>query len=115
MITLYGIPTCDTCRKARKSLEANGLEVQFRNLRADPISRTEIARFFAVFGPELLNTRSTTWRSLSDGARTGDLIDLLIEHPTLIKRPVIESENALTIGWDASAQTAHLGGSIAGV
>jgi len=115
MITLYGIPTCDTCRKARKTLESNGLEVRFRDVRADPLARADIARFFAVFGPDLLNTRSTTWRALSDGARSRDPIDLLIEHRTLMKRPVIESKSALTLGWDASAQTAHLGGSVAGV
>jgi Spx/MgsR family transcriptional regulator len=115
MITLYGIPTCDTCRKARKSLEANGLEVRFRDVRSGPLSRTDIARIFAVFGPDFLNRRSTTWRALSDDVRTGDPIDLLVAHPTLMKRPVIESEPALTLGWDASAQTAHLGGSAAGV
>jgi Spx/MgsR family transcriptional regulator len=115
MITLYGIPTCDTCRKARKSLEAKGLEVRFRDVRSDPLARTDIARLFATFGPNLLNTRSTTWRALSDSVRSSDPIDLLIVHPTLMKRPVIESENALTLGWDASAQTAHLGDSVAGV
>jgi len=115
MITLYGIPTCDTCRKAQKTLEINGLEVRFRDVRADPLARTDIARFIAEFGPDLLNRRSTTWRALSDDGRSGDPIDLLIAHPTLMKRPVIASENALTLGWDASAQTAHLGGGITGV
>ncbi|MEK6217354.1 MAG: hypothetical protein N2B03_09085 [Boseongicola sp.] len=114
-MTLYGIATCDTCRKARKSLESKGLAVRFRDVRADPLSLADIARFFAVFGPDLLNTRSTTWRGLSDGARTGDPVDLLIAHPTLMKRPVIASEKALTLGWDATAQTAHLGDGSAGV
>lgn len=115
MITLYGIPTCDACRSARKSLEAKGLEVQFRDVRADPLSRTEVARFFATFGNDLLNTRSTTWRALSEDARSGDPIDMIIAHPTLMKRPVIERGETLTLGWDASAQTAHLGDSSAGV
>lgn len=114
MITLYGIPTCDTCRKARKSLEAKGLDVRFHDVRADPLNRADIARFLAVFGNDLLNTRSTTWRALSDDARSGDPTDLLIAHPTLMKRPVIEAGSTLTLGWDVSAQAAHLGVSSAG-
>ncbi|MGI9391104.1 MAG: arsenate reductase family protein [Boseongicola sp.] len=109
MIVLYGIPTCDTCRKARKSLESNGLDVSFRDVRIEPLSHNEIARFFDAFGARLLNTRSTTWRTLGDNERSGDPINLLIAHPALMKRPVIEAGKTLTLGWDAAAQAAHLG------
>ena len=109
MVVLYGIPTCDTCRKARTILESNGLDVRFRDVRTEPLTSSDIARFFAAFGPSLVNTRSATWRALGDGERTKDPATLLIAHPALMKRPVIEAGDTLTLGWDAAAQAAHLG------
>ncbi|NNL19388.1 MAG: hypothetical protein HKP37_11670 [Boseongicola sp.] len=109
MTVLYGISTCDTCRKARKALESKGLEVRFRDVRAEPLSDGEIARFLAEFGGSLLNTRSTTWRGLSERERGGAPEALLAAHPTLMKRPVIEGPGGLTLGWDKAAQAAHLG------
>lgn len=109
MVILYGIPTCDTCQKARKSLESNGLDVRFRDVRTEPLTYTDIARFFEAFGPRLVNTRSTTWRAIGDDERSEDPVNLLIAHPALMKRPVIEAGKTLTLGWDAAAQAAHLG------
>ncbi|NNJ67802.1 MAG: hypothetical protein HKP54_07160 [Boseongicola sp.] len=109
MSVLYGIASCDTCRKARKALENSGLEMDFRDVRAAPLSGAEIDRFLAEFGGRLLNTRSTTWRGLSEDERGGAPADLLAAHPTLMKRPVIEGPGGLTLGWDKAAQTAHLG------
>jgi Spx/MgsR family transcriptional regulator len=104
---LYGIPTCDTCRKARKALEAAGQEVRFHDLRAQPLSAEQLARFHAAFGDKLLNRASTTWRGLDEAARAQPVLDLLQAHPTLIKRPIIEGAE-LTLGWDKTAQAAHL-------
>ena len=109
MTVLYGISTCDTCRKARKALENSGLEVAFRDVRAEPLSVDEIGRFFAEFGGKLLNTRSTTWRGLSEAERDGAPEALLAAHPTLMKRPVIEGPGGVTLGWDKAVQAAHLG------
>ncbi|SMX22657.1 arsenate reductase family protein [Boseongicola aestuarii] len=109
MAVLYGIASCDTCRKARKSLENSGLGVEFRDVRAAPLSGDEIARFLAEFGGSLLNTRSTTWRGLSESERGGAPETLIAAHPTLMKRPVIEGPGGLTLGWDKAAQAAHLG------
>ena len=109
MVILYGISTCDTCRKARKSLENSELEVEFRDVRAVPLSNEQIGRFLAEFGGRLLNTRSTTWRGLSEVERSGAPEALLAAHPTLMKRPVIEGPGGLTLGWDKVAQAAHLG------
>lgn len=104
---LYGIPTCDTCRKARKALEAAGQEVRFHDLRAQPLSAEQLARFHAAFGDKLLNRASTTWRGLDEAVRAQPVLDLLQAHPTLIKRPIIEGAE-LTLGWDKTAQAAHL-------
>jgi len=109
MMVLYGIGTCDTCRKARKTLENSGLAVEFRDVRAAPLSAGEIGRFLAEFGGALLNTRSTTWRGLSESERARAPEALLADHPTLMKRPVIEGPGGLTLGWDQAAQGVHLG------
>jgi Spx/MgsR family transcriptional regulator len=107
VMILYGIPTCDTCRKARKALEAAGQDVTFRDLRADPLAPEDIARFHATFGDKLLNRASTTWRGLDEATRAQPVAELLAAHPTLIKRPIIEGE-ALTLGWDKAAQATQL-------
>lgn len=104
MITLYGLKTCDTCRKALKSLD----NPVFVDVRADGISAADLARFYAAFGDALVNTRSTTWRGLSDAERAGDPLDLLAAHPTLMKRPVIDTGSALYLGWTRDVQAALL-------
>ena len=108
MAVLYGIATCDTCRRARKALENSGLEVTFRDVREAPLSAEEIGQFLAVFGGKLLNTRSTTWRGLSEDERAGAPEELLLKHPTLMKRPVIDGPQGLTLGWDKAVQALYL-------
>ena len=109
MITLYGIPSCDTCRQARKSLETKGLDVSFRDVRAQPLSRPEMLRIFKAIGAEMINRRSATWRALPDDERLDDPVDLLLKYPTLMKRPLIDTGRTLTVGWDATAQSELLG------
>ena len=104
---VYGIRSCDTVKKAVKALEAAGHAVSFRDIRAEPLSATEIAEFSAAFGEKLINRSSTTWRGLSEAERTRAPEVLLAEHPTLMKRPVVRGA-ALTIGWDKVAQAVHL-------
>ena len=104
---VYGIRSCDTVKKAVKALEAAGHAVSFRDIRAEPLSATEIAEFSAAFGEKLINRSSTTWRGLSEAERTRASEVLLAEHPTLMKRPVVRGA-ALTIGWDKVAQAVHL-------
>ena len=109
MTTLYGLKTCDTCRKAMKAFADGGVEVVFRDVRADPLDEATLARFLGAFGARLLNTRSTTWRGLSEAERARDPAALLAGHPALMKRPVIDGPGGLTIGWDDNAKAAHLG------
>lgn len=103
MTTLYGIPTCDTCRKALASLREQG-DVTFRDIRKDPLSGPEIARFLTAFGDKLLNRASTTWRGLSEEERAQAPQTLLAAHPTLMKRPVIEGRGQLTLGWQETTR-----------
>ena len=109
MTTLYGIKTCDTCRKAVKALESTGQTVTFRDVRADPPDEVTLAQFLDAFGMALLNTRSTTWRALSDAERAEPPMTLLVQNPTLMKRPVIEGRGGLTLGWTKDVEAAHLG------
>ncbi|MEM9169906.1 MAG: Spx/MgsR family RNA polymerase-binding regulatory protein [Pseudomonadota bacterium] len=106
--TFYGLKTCDTCRKARKALDAAGVDYAYVDVRADGVSSADLKRWASAAGWEkLVNKNSTTWRGLDDGAKA-DLdearaLALLAAHPTLIKRPVIEvagaGGSAVYVGW----------------
>lgn len=109
MLTLYGIKTCGTCRKAVKDIENAGKSVEFRDIRVVPLDPATLRKFAARFGDDLINRRSTTWRGLSENHRKGVPEALIAAHPTLMKRPVIEDGDNLTLGWDASSRARHLG------
>ena len=69
---LYGISTCDTCKKALKAIQASGHDVEFRDVRADPLSADEIGDLVTAFGDAVVNRASTTWRGLSDWLKASD-------------------------------------------
>jgi Spx/MgsR family transcriptional regulator len=106
---LYGISTCDTCKKAQKALAAAGHEVRFRDVRAEPLSEAELATMLGAFGDDLVNRKSTTWRSLSDFLRMSEPEVQLAAQPTLMKRPVIHDGARWHLGWDDKVQAALLG------
>ncbi|WGH77832.1 arsenate reductase family protein [Jannaschia ovalis] len=105
-LILHGLKACDTCRKALKSLRDAGHDVAFRDLRDDPPDRAQVSRWHEVLGAGLLNTRSTTWRGLSEAERAGDPVALMVAHPALIKRPVISDGDALHLGWTPQTRDA---------
>ena len=105
---LYGIPTCDTCKKAMKALEAAGHPLTFRDVRRDPLSEAEIARLVAEFGDRLINKQSTTYRGFSDFLRESEADAQIAAQPTVMKRPVIEADGKLYLGWDDAVQAALL-------
>ena len=92
---LYGLKTCDTCRKALKSIP----DVEFIDVRTQGIPENVLTQAFEYFGKPLLNTRSTTWRELGDEVRNRPVLELLTDHPTLMKRPLIESDGKMYLGW----------------
>lgn len=108
-IRIYGLKNCDTCRKAEKELRNNGLDVKFTDVRADGIDAETRSKFYSEFNKELINTRSTTWRNLAQEEREEDDLTLLSRHPALMKRPVIEVDGALYLGWKKDVQAALLG------
>ncbi len=105
---LYGISTCDTCKKAVKALQAVGREVEFRDIRAKPLTPTEINELVMEFGDKLINKQSTTYRSFSDFLRESDADVQIASQPTVMKRPVIRDGNVFYLGWDETVQTALL-------
>ncbi len=110
---VFHLKACDTCRKAIKALQAAGHRPELVDVRADGMETDTIARLMQCVGRDtLLNTRSTTWRGL-DEAERADLDDakavaLIAAHPTLMKRPVIETGGAVHVGWTKDVQAALL-------
>lgn len=101
---LYGIAACDRCREARRWLAGAGLDVPFTDLRKDGIETARIAGWAESVGwQSLLNRRSATWRQLSAGERdiAGQTaaVALMAAHPVLIKRPVLEIDDDVTVGF----------------
>ncbi len=100
---LYGLKTCDTCRKALKSLEG----AAFVDVRADGVSDALLETALDRFGEALVNTRSTTWRGLSEAERASDPLTLLKTYPTLMKRPlIVDADGQMHLGWSAATRTA---------
>lgn len=106
---VYGLKNCDACRKAIKELAEAGREPVLIDVRADGLDAADRTRFLEAFGDSLVNRRSTTWRGLSEEERAQDPAALLAAHPALMKRPVIEAEGRLFLGWDKAVRAALLG------
>lgn len=105
MNTLYGINNCDSCRKARKALDSQGIEYRYHDLRDDGLDRELLRRFLAMADlATLLNTRSATWRGLDDADRQAARDDaehagaLMLAQPTLLKRPLLDTGERLLVG-----------------
>lgn len=109
-VTLYGLKNCDTCKKALKALDASGRSVDFVDIRAEADLAAKLPGWLNAVGADrLINTRSTTWRGLDEAEREkaqSDPASLLEAHPTLIKRPVIEADGAVWVGWTKEVQGA---------
>ncbi|MGB0920805.1 MAG: ArsC family reductase [Alphaproteobacteria bacterium] len=110
-ITLYGISNCDTVRRARKWLDAEGIDAAYHDFRKDGLAEAQLKKWVGAVGIDtLLNKRGTTWRNLPDDQKDGlsdiDAIALMVEHPALIKRPVIEAGNKILVGFKAAQQDA---------
>lgn len=106
---LYGIPTCDTCKKALKALQAAGHDVTFRDVRKDPLSATEIDTLVTEFGDRIINKSSTTYRGFSDFLKASEPEAQIASQPAVMKRPVIQAKDAWYLGWDQPTMDALLG------
>ncbi len=107
-ITLYGIPNCDTVRKARAWLDAQGIAYDFHDYKKAGVTAAKVKAWCKVLGWEtVLNRAGTTFRKLPDAAKAdldqGKAIALMIEQPSMIKRPVVEYAGGLLIGFKQAA------------
>ena len=105
MIVLYGIPNCDTVRKARKWLADHGIDYRFHDFRKDGLDPAALRRWTKAVGWEtLLNRRGQTWRKLEPAVRKAMNEDTarewMAKEPTLIKRPVVETGDGVLVGFD---------------
>lgn len=105
---LYGISTCDTCKKAVKALQAAGRDVSFRDIRAQPLSAAEIDTIVTEFGDRAINKQSTTYRGFSDFLKASEPEAQIAAQPAVMKRPVIEADGKFYLGWDDAVQAALL-------
>ena len=106
LVTVYGIKNCDTIKKARNWLSDNGIDYRFHDFRADGIDAATIEQWIAQAGWEtVLNRRGTTWRklgtSIQEATNSDNVAALLVEHPAMIKRPVLDVEGVINIGFKA--------------
>jgi arsenate reductase (glutaredoxin) len=106
---LYGISTCDTCKRALKTLQAAGKQVTFRDIRAEPLTAAEIEAITHEFGSLAVNQQSTTYRAFNDFLKASDPEAQIAAQPTVMKRPVIRDGDRWYLGWDSATQDALLG------
>lgn len=113
MITVYGIKNCDTMKKAFAWLEAHGIEYTFVDYKKAGIAEAHLADWFKRAGWEtLLNTRGLMWKKITDEERAN--VDeakarrLLIQYPSMIKRPVLDTGKKLLVGFSPEAYATEL-------
>ncbi|WP_430459456.1 ArsC family reductase [Thalassolituus sp. LLYu03] len=111
MVTMYGIKNCDTIKKARTWLEQAGVEYAFHDYKKDGLSDTLLDGWIRELGYEaLLNKRGTTWRKVDESIR--DNIDeasaraLMLDNPSIIKRPLLDTGAQKVLGFSADEYAA---------
>jgi arsenate reductase len=108
MIILYGIPNCDTVKKARTWLGDHGVDYQFHDFKKSGVPPDQLARWTEAAGWEkVLNRKGTTWRKLDAAAQAGAADSagaqaLMLANPSVIKRPVVDWGQGITVGFDAA-------------
>lgn len=112
-IEVYGIPNCDTVKKARKWLDARGVEYVFRDYKKEGADPERLRAWISAEGVDtVLNRRGTTFRKLSDVEKadidTDKAVTLLQQHPSMIKRPVVEYPGGLLVGFKEDEWAAAL-------
>ena len=106
MITLYGIPNCDTVKKARTWLDQAGLSYHFHDFKKAGLDKATVAAWLKQVPWEtLVNKKGTTWRGLSDEKKASvtdaaSATALMLENTSVIKRPVLCTNNQVLVGFD---------------
>ncbi len=103
-VTLYGIKNCDTVKKSRDWLAKNNIDYRFHDFRTDGLRQSQVQEWIADLGLDVLvNKRSTTWKELDETIRTNftekNAAVVIAEHPTLIKRPLLDTGKQKHVGF----------------
>ena len=112
-LTLYGIPNCDTVKRARAWLVGQGTAAVFHDFKKAGVPESALAAWIAAVGWErLINRQGTTWRKLDAAVQAGvtdaaSAQTLMLSQPSVIKRPVVEWGGSITVGFDADAWRAR--------
>lgn len=104
MITMYGIPNCDSIKKAKKWLDAHNIEYSFHDYRKNGLTESQLKTWATELGWELLlNKRGTTWRQQPDDIKNAinetSAIELMLQHPAMIKRPLLDTGTERKVGF----------------
>ena len=108
---MYGIPNCNTIKKAKNALTAKGIDFEFHNYKKDGMDKQTLQNWVKQVGWEvLLNRRGTTFRQLSDTDKANidesKAIALMLAHPSMIKRPVLDTGDKIIVGFDEAVYAA---------
>jgi len=111
-IILYGIKNCDTVKNARRWLESQQIEYIFHDFRVDGLDKNMLKGFLKHVDWEiLLNKRGTTWRKLPENLKNGinepKALELMVEYPTLIKRPIFVNGSIFSVGFSEEKYRKH--------
>ncbi len=114
MTTVFGIRNCDTMKKARAWLDAEGIAYHFHDYKIAGVDRTTLEGWVDRIGWEaLLNRAGTTFRKLPEadkvGLDAGKAVDLMLAHPSMIKRPVVAHGDTLLVGFRPAEWAAAFG------
>ena len=113
-VTIYGIPNCDTTKKAMSWLNKRNISFSFHDYKTAGISEAKLNEWIGKAGLEtIFNKRSTTWKELTAAEQAmasgrAGAIKLMIMHTSIIKRPIIESGNHLLVGYNEDNYIKHL-------
>jgi arsenate reductase len=107
---IYGLSTCAICQRARKALEAEGRDVSFRDVRAEPLSEAELGELIAEFGDRLVDRKSNDYRALNDWLKNSEADAQISAQPKVMTRPIIRDRDVFYLGWDDAVQKALLQG-----
>jgi len=103
---IYGLGTCPVCQRAQKTLETAGKSVDFRDVRADPLTEAEIATLIAEFGDRAVDTNTNDYRALNMWLKNSEADAQIAAQPKVMARPIIRDGDTWHLGWDDAVEGA---------
>lgn len=105
---IYGLNTCAICQKARKALLAEGKDVSFRDIRAEPLTEAELAGLILEFGDRLVDRTTNDYRALNNWLKNSEVDAQISAQPKVMARPIIHDQDMFYLGWGDAVQNALL-------